>query len=155
MASSIHIDDATHMNKINPFTLPGTFTPGVSLGGAYKMEPGTPSIPLVNAVNPVNDALGGTIGPQAGEPSPACLETRAAGWGTASFCEDIPLKLDRPHFPMRRYDSPPWDQHDRKLLYAGPGREGLFGFAPTNQTTALASLALLSGLAIMAIYVSR
>jgi len=143
MSSYIRIDDNVHMDKINPYAMSTMFTPGVTLGGSYsKVFSGNVTAPLVNIVNPKGDALGGSIFPQAGEKSPACAETKAAGWRTPAFCENKAFALDHPSYPMRRYDSPPWTMHDRKLRWNGPGREGLLGI-PTDQTTGLASIALL------------
>jgi len=114
MSSSIHINDSVHMNKINPYTDPSEFTPGVSLGGAYKniYDPTKlPKTPLVNSVKPVGDALGGTISSQDDEVSQGCAKTMAAGWRTPFYCtpgsQEYPL--DRPVFPERIYSLPPWD----------------------------------------------
>jgi len=155
MSSYIRIDDNVHMNKINPYAMQTMFTPGVTLGGSYnRVFEGTASVPLVNTINPVGDALGGNIQPQVGEVSPSCLETKAAGWRTPAFCENKAFPLDHPAYPMRRYDSPPWTMHDRKLRREGPGREGLFGM-PTNQLTGAASLSLLALIGLYSIYIRR
>lgn len=114
MSSSIHINDSVHMNKINPYTDPSEFTPGVALGGAYKniYDPTKiPKTPLVNSVKPVGDALGGVISPQDDEVSQGCEKTMAAGWRTPFYCspgsQDYPL--GRPSVPERIYSLPPWD----------------------------------------------
>ena len=155
MSSYIRIDDNVHMDKINPYAMSTMFTPGVTLGGSYnKVFDGSVTSPLVNTVRPKGDALGGTIFPQTGEASPGCMETKAAGWRTPAFCENKAFTLDHPAYPMRRYDSPPWVMHDRKLTQSGPGREGLLGM-PTNQTTGIASLMLLAFIGMYSLYSKR
>lgn len=155
MSSYIRIDDKVHMDKINPYAMSTMFTPGVTLGGSYsKVFSGNVTSPLVNTVNPKEDALGGSIFPQSGEKSQACVETRAAGWRTPAFCENKAFALDHPAYPMRRYDSPPWVMHDRKMRYSGPGREGLLGI-PTDQTTGIASIALLAFIGLYSLYSRR
>jgi hypothetical protein len=119
MSSSIHINDSVHMNKINPYTDPADFTPGVALGGAYKniYDPTKiPKTPLVNSVKPVGDALGGVISPQDDEVSQGCEKTMAAGWRTPFYCtpgsQDYPL--DRPSVPERVYSLPPWESSPKQ-----------------------------------------
>lgn len=145
MSSYLRINDEIQINKINPYTLPGMFTPGVPTGGSYKnVFTGKAGIPLVNAVEPVNDALGGKIDHQVVEPSPGCVNTTAAGWKTPEFCQNKKLVLDRPMYPMRIYHNSPWEMHDRNMRNNIPGREGLFGFPLSNQLTGTASILLLA-----------
>jgi len=119
MSSSIRINDSVHMNKINPYTDPAEFTPGVALGGAYKniYDPTKiPKTPLANSVKPVGDALGGVISPQDDEVSQGCEKTMAAGWRTPFYCtpgsQDYPL--GRPSFPERVYSLPPWESSPKQ-----------------------------------------
>jgi len=149
MSSYIRIDDKVHMDKINPYYMSTMFTPpGATMGNSYgKVLGGNVTQPLVNIVNPKEDALGGSIYPQAGEISPGSKEINAVGWRKP----DLPMGEI---YPTRRYDSPPWEMHDRMLRQNGTGRVGLFGI-PTNQMTGLASLTLLSFIGLYSLYSRR
>jgi hypothetical protein len=159
MSSSMRLNDAIALNKINPYTDPMEFTPGVPLGGAYKTIYAPTSktqVALANSVRPVGDALGGIIASQNMEPSQGCEKTTAAGWRTPYYCtpgsQDYPL--NRRMVPERNYSLPPWEMNISRLNNDSiiNKKEGMFANMHTANLVGNISSVILISIAVIALF---